>query len=56
MEKPKPAKVELDDLEGFWDVLPFLIFPFVQNIWFFIICAALFHFSKGPGCLLKWRF
>ena len=29
--------------------LPFLIFPFVQNIWFFIIGAALFHFFQRGG-------
>jgi MFS family permease len=29
--------------------LPFLIFPFVQNIWFFIIVAALFHFFQRGG-------
>ncbi|MBS0647781.1 MAG: MFS transporter [Verrucomicrobia bacterium] len=29
--------------------IPFLIFPFVQNIWFFIIGAALFHFFQRGG-------
>jgi MFS family permease len=29
--------------------LPFLIFPFVQNIWFFILVAALFHFFHRGG-------
>ncbi len=29
--------------------LPFLIFPFVQNIWFFIIGTALFYFFQRGG-------
>lgn len=29
--------------------LPFLIFPFVQNIWFFILVTALFHFFHRGG-------
>jgi MFS family permease len=29
--------------------LPFLIFPFVQNIWFFVIGAAVFHFFLRGG-------
>jgi MFS family permease len=29
--------------------LPFLVFPFVQNIWFFIVGTALFHFFQKGG-------
>jgi MFS family permease len=35
-------------ISRFLGFVPFLIFPFVQNIWFFIICAALFQcFQRG---------
>jgi MFS family permease len=35
-------------ISRFLGCAPFLLFPFVQNIWFFIICAALFQcFQRG---------